>query len=459
MLHKHFRGEGSSTVESGSSQATIAPAKISSAKIGPAKIGQAKIGTPPLLLRAADWLSDAAGCLRRPLIADELIETAQRRTRLSDFGEWQFLPSLRVLLQSCEDEAALGAFGRFALRWDVLRFLENLLRLRATEKANHTPTLAPAPAVERPIFVTGLPRSGTTFLHSLLMADNANGVPHCWQTIDPAIVGDAAAETRAIRRVNRQLKLFRWIAPDFGAMHPITATAPQECCEITAHVFASLRFDTTHRVPSYRAWLDNAGHLEAYRFHRHFLAHLTRHAPAQRRWVLKCPDHVFALDAIQQVYPDARFVFVHRDPTRVLASVAHLTELLRQPFTRHLDRAAIGRQVCDRWADGAERIIAASEHLPADRVVHIRYRELTGDPAGTVARLYAKFGLPFDGAFERQIRAYVDEKPHGGYGRLRHRLEDYGIDPARERDRFADYVETFAVAPERRPRVAEDAAA
>lgn len=445
MSHKHFRGEGSSTVDFGSSPAAIAPGEISAAKLG----------TPPLLLRAADWLSDAAGFLRRPLIADELIEAAQRRAGLNDFGEWQFLPSLRMLLQSCESEAALGAFGRFALRWDVLRFLENLLHLRAAEKTSR----ASAPAIERPIFVTGLPRSGTTFLHSLLMADKANVVPRCWQTIEPAIVGHAAAESRAIRRVDRQLKLFRWIAPDFGAMHPITATAPQECCEITAHVFASLRFDTTHRVPSYRAWLDNAGHLEAYRFHRYFLSHLARHVPAGQRWVLKCPDHVFALDAIREVYPDACFVFVHRDPTRVLASVAHLTEVLRQPFTRHLDRAAIGRQVCDRWAEGAQRIVAASHKLPADRVVHIRYRELIGAPAATVERLYGRLGVPFAPEFERQIQAYVDERPNGGYGGLNHRLDDYGIDPARERHRFADYVGTFDVAPERRQRVAEEAAA
>jgi hypothetical protein len=426
-------------------------------ELGPnqATIASGGIGTPPLLLRAADWLSDTAGFLHRPLVAEEeLIAAAQRRTGLSDFGEWQFIAPLRVLLQACESEAALGAFGRFALRWDVLRFLENLLRLRAAEKANGTP----APAVERPIFVTGLPRSGTTFLHSLLVADPANAVPRCWQTIDPALVGDEAGKTRSIRKVNRQLKLFRWLAPDFGAMHPITATAPQECSEITAHVFASLRFDTTHHVPSYRAWLDSTGHLEAYRFHRRFLEHLASHSNASQRWVLKCPDHVFALDAIQQVYPDAYFIFVHRDPMRVLASVAHLTEVLRQPFTRRLDRASIGRQVCDRWAEGAERIIAASEKLPADRVVHIRYRELTGDPAGTVARLYAKLDLPFDEAFERQIKAYVDEKPNGGYGQLRHRLEDYGIDPAREQHRFADYIEAFAVAPERRRRVAEEAA-
>lgn len=426
-------------MESSPSQATIAPASI---------------GTPPLLLRAADWLSDAAGFLRRPVVAEELIAIAQRRTGLSDFGEWQFITPLRVLIEACENEAALGAFGRFALRWDALRFLENLLQLRAAEKASREA----APAIEQPIFVTGLPRSGTTFLHNLLIEDEANAVPRCWQTIHPGRAGDAAGEARSIRQVDRQLKLFRWLAPDFGAMHPITATAPQECSEINAHVFASLRFDTTHHVPSYRAWLDSAGHREAYRFHRRFLQHLARQGQARQRWVLKCPDHVFALDTIREVYPDACFVFVHRDPMRVLASVARLTEVLRQPFTRHLDRATVGRQVCDRWAEGAARVVAACKSLPKDRVVHIRYGELTGDPVGTVARLYAKFGLPYDAAFERRIKGYVDAKPNGGYGQLSHRLEDYGIDASRERERFADYVETFGVGPERRVRLAEAAA-
>jgi hypothetical protein len=426
-------------VKSSSSEATIAPVGV---------------GTPPLLLRAADWLSDTVGFLRRPLLADELIAIAQRRTGLTDFGEWQFVAPLHILLQACEDEAALGAFGRFALRWDALRFLENLLRLRAAEKASS----APPPMIDQPIFVTGLPRSGTTFLHNLLIEDAANAVPRCWQTIHPAIVGDAAGEARSIRQVDRQLRMFRCLAPDFGAMHPITATAPQECSEITAHVFSSLRFDTTHHVPSYRGWLDCAGHREAYRFHRRFLQHLAGRGEGRKRWVLKCPDHVFALDEIREVYPDARFVFVHRDPIRVLASVARLTEVLRQPFTRHLDRATVGRQVCDRWADGAERVVAACKSLPQDRVLHIRYHELTGDPVGTVARLYAAFGLPFGAPFEQRIAAYVAANPNGGYGQLSHRLEDYGIDASRERHRFADYVEAFGVGPERRLQLAGAAA-
>ena len=158
-------------------------------------------------------------------------------------------------------------------------------------------------------------------------------------------------------RVARQLRAFERLAPEFRALHPLDATSPQECSEITAHVFRSLRFDTTYRIPSYRHWLDQAGHLPAYRFHRRFLQHLQHQAPGGR-WVVKCPDHLFALDAIRAVYPDARLVFVHRDPVKVLLSVAKLTEVVRRPFTRRLDPHEIGRQESARWLDGTQRMIA-----------------------------------------------------------------------------------------------------
>ena len=416
-----------------------------SVAINPAALAAAGFSTPPRLLRIADWFADMAGFMRAPPMADALIATAQGNTGLDDFGEWQFAKPLRMLLNACESEAGLGIFGRFAVRWDALRFLENMLRLRDAEKrATHRV------AIEQPIFVTGLPRSGTTFLYNLLMEDDANAAPRCWQTIYPGVVGDPKRERRAIRGVDRQLRIFRQLAPDFDSMHPFTATTPQECSEITAHVFASLRFDTTYHIPSYRAWLDVVGHHEAYRFHRYFLEHLARHEPLGRRWILKCPEHVFALDAIRQVYPDARFVFVHRDPMRVLASVARLTEVLRQPFARRIDRASIGRQVCDHWADGATRILDARATTPADRIVHIRYRDLVGDPVATVTQLYAQFGLSCDDHLKSRIAAYVAAKPNGGYGQAqaRYRLEDYGIDAACERRRFVDYVASFDVAPE-----------
>src|SRR4051812_23006051 len=188
------------------------------------------------------------------LDADALIERAWRDTRLSDFGNTPFREGLRVFLRSCAEEADLSLFGRFGTRWDIGRFLANLLRLRDEEL--RTPTILEEP-LERPIFITGLPRSGTTFLHRLLAEDDANLVPRVWQLVHPyPKPGAGGRRDRRQQRVARQLRMFEVLAPEFRRMHPIRADSPQECSEITAHVFASLRFDTTYSVPSYRRWLD-----------------------------------------------------------------------------------------------------------------------------------------------------------------------------------------------------------
>ena len=115
------------------------------------------------------------------------------------------------------------------------------------------------------------------------------------------------------------------------------------------------------------------------------------------RWVLKCPDHVFALGAIKAVYPDARVVFVHRDPLRVLLSLSELTEVLRRPFTRHIDRCRIGPHESDRWLEATELMIEADEQQPfAEPICHIHYRSLVEDPLGSVATIYRHFGLTLD---------------------------------------------------------------
>ena len=203
-----------------------------------------------------------------------------------------------------------------------------------------------------------------------MMTDPENRAPLVWETIFPW-PSDGEPDRR-VARVARQLKMFEWLAPEFRALHPLEATSPQECSEITAHVFRSLRFDTNYQIPSYRHWLDADArrHVPAYQFHQRFLKHLqyqeTRgQSQPTRRWVLKCPEHVFALQAICAVYPDARMVFVHRDPVKVLLSVAHLTEVLRRPFCRGVDPELIGHDESARWVTGAERMIYRWATTPA----------------------------------------------------------------------------------------------
>jgi hypothetical protein len=401
--------------------------------------------------RIADTMLDALVDRRDDISADELIARARRRTGLVDFGGAPFEEALQIFLGACRDEAELSLFGRLATHWDAVRFLSNLLRLRAEEA--QTPEILEQP-IERPIFVAGLPRSGTTFLHSLLAQDHANLAPCVWQVIHPyPPPGLGGRRDPRPRQVARQLRLFGILAPQFRRMHPIHAGSPQECSEITAHIFASLRFDTTYRIPRYRRWLDETGHLEAYRFHKRFLQHLQHQAPGAGHWVLKCPDHIFALGALRAVYPDACMVFVHRDPLAVLPSVARLTEVLRRPFTRHVDKIEIGRQDSDRWLSATELMITAASDEPfREPIFHIHYLNLVNDPLGMVTALYRHFGRTLDPSAADRVSRLVQAKPNGGYGTRRSDPEDYGLDPDVERRRYARYMERFGIRSEQKKR-------
>ena len=400
-----------------------------------------------MLQGSALQIAAALFSLRAPLNPGELIATAQRRTGLTEFGETPFTGALENLLRACFEQADLSFFGRLATRWDMVRFLSNLLRMH--EEEGKVPEIRDSP-VERPIFISGLPRSGTTFLHSILAEDPANVVPRVWQLIHPYPSNGPSRDVAQLK-VARQLRLFGLLAPDFRRMHPINAVSPQECSEITAHVFASLRFDTTYRIPSYRHWLDETGHLDAYRFHKRFLQHLQYQAIGDRRWVLKCPDHVFALTAIRTVYPDARLVFVHRDPLAVLLSVARLTETLRRPFTRSIDKAEIGRQDSNRWLEATELMIsAAQEQRFAEPILHVHYLDLVTDPVATVAAVYRHFGEVLSSDTADRIGRLVEAKPNGGYRAHGSRLEEYGLDADLERERFARYMAHFGIRPEPR---------
>lgn len=389
-------------------------------------------------MKAADVAADTIGFRPRPLQAESLVADAERRAERK-FKDLSFFGPLQILLKSYNEEADLSLFGSLAVKWDVSRFLSNLLKFE--EEEERTPEILQE-EITQPIFITGLPRSGTTFLHTLLAQDPANRVPLSWQTIYPYPQAKDLRRDRRAARVNRQFRMFEKLSPGVGSLHPLAATTPQECTEITAHVFRSLRFDTTHYVPSYQRWLIGEGHLEAFRFHKRFLQHL-QHQMGSGQWVLKCPDHVFTLEAIKQVYPDARFVFVHRDPLSVLPSVAKLTELLRAPFTRKLDRFQIGQQVSERWIEGAGLI--ASDIESGDRIFHVHYRSLIANPLGTVAELYKHFDLPFSSSASTPIEDFIGKTPRGGYGINRYDFKEAGLDAARLQEQFQPYMLAFGI--------------
>jgi hypothetical protein len=391
----------------------------------------------------AFFAADEARLAPEPLIAD-----AAKGTRLDaePLADARLIEALGALTFSLREEASLSPFGRLAARWDLKRMLSTLLILADAERED--PAILTRPLAS-PIFITGLPRSGTTFLHGLLADDPLNRAPRIWEAIYPHPEHRAAEFGAGRRKVELQLKIFNRLSPGIRNLHPIEANAPEECIEITSQVFRSPRWNDVYRAPSYRAWLDASGFDEGYQFLARFLRHLQGRAQPPRRWILKSPEHVFSIDALTRIFPDAKLVFVHRDPGHVLVSAARLTELLRAPFTTTIDRREIGRRVADYWQDGMQRMVKVTDDVAfplRSRLVHVQYRSLVSDPIATIAQIYGAFGLEFSQAARQAMSAKVAQAPNGGYGANRYLPEEFGIDPERERARASVYIERFGTA-------------
>jgi hypothetical protein len=381
------------------------------------------------------------------LDAGELVKAAERRAGRS-LQSREIELALATLIDACEREADLSLFGRLAFRQDAAYRLATVLWFEAVEAER--PDIVGFD-IASPIFITGLPRSGTTFLHMLLSLDPAKRAPLSWEVLRPYPDPRHRGRDRRVQQTEYEFQTFCRLAPGLEKLHPLAATTPQECTEITASIFKSLRFDTMYRIPSWRRALAPRSHEQAFRFHKRFLQHLQSQDPggARRRWVLKCPDHVFTLKSILQVYPDAGFVFMHRDPNSVIPSVAKLTEVLRAPFTRTLDRVAIGAEVTDRCVQGANRILSASKFLPGSRVLHLHYDEVTGDPIGVLERINSYFQMSFGEDAREMVRRFLASRPRGGYGINHYDPTEFGLEASRIRRRFEPYLRVFGRASER----------
>jgi len=414
----------------------------------PAVVSRAGAPQRPLGLRAFDWVGRAllaAGLPFARLDEQALLARAARVTGLDDFGDARFHEPLRCLLASLESEAGLTPFGRIVARRDLGRLLENRLRMHDTFKRQ--PEMGDAP-IQRPLFVIGLPRTGTSILHELLAQDPANRVPMTWEVMNPWPPPERASyESDArIAQVEDHFRGIDRVLPGFQAMHPMGARLPQECVALTAHDFASLIFHTSYRIPSYQSWLDRADLRPVYASHRRWLQYLQWRCPAER-WVLKSPGHLWALDALLAIYPDARIVQTHRDPLQVVASLVSLITRLRGLASDAADPFEIGADWTTRLAAGLRLASQARERSSGGsaQFLDVRFGDLVGRELEQVRRIYDHFGMELRSEAEARMRRFLAENPRDKHGRHRYSLDFAGLDADRLRPSFADYQRRFEV--------------
>jgi hypothetical protein len=397
------------------------------------------------IVRGGGRMLDASG--RRFVRLDEasLCSAARHRARSDDFGEPAVHEPLGRLLESLESEAQLNLMGRVAAREDLTRFLANRLALEGDRRSH--PEIA-AEQIRRPLFIAGLPRSGSTLLYNLMAQDPATRVPRNWEIMFPSPPPErnTYATDGRIARADRQIRWFQRLQPEFRKIHAVGACLPEECVVILSHTFLSFQFSSMYFIPSYQSWFERQDLRPAYDFHRRFLQHLQWRCRGER-WVLKAPPHLPALDALFAVYPDAGVILTHRDPLEVVPSVASLHTVLRSTFSNVVEPAAVGPEVSRMLANDITRGIEALDRgcAPPGQVLDVRYTDLVRNPVATVERIYAHFDLPFRSDVAERMRRFPLENSAERNGRHEYSLEAFGLDADTERRRYRTYCERFSL--------------
>jgi hypothetical protein len=405
-------------------------------------------GKLPNLIRSICRFLPANGFTRVSLDRTTLLNKAYKQTGLEDFGCESSHEALGVLLKSLESDAHLNFIGRVCAHSEILRMLCNRLRLR--EDRRRHPQIADQ-IITRPIFITGLPRTGSTLLHALLAQDVSCRAPQTWEVMHPSPPPERFSYDHD-PRIGITAKELKWadiIMPGFKRVHLIDARLPQECIAIAGHSFISYLFESMYFVHSYRAWHDGQDKRPAYECHKQFLQHLQWHAPGTH-WVLKAPSHLFTLETLMQVYPDARVVMTHRDPLKVLPSCASFTEVLRGGFTDCLDRKKLGIEIARHWEKGSRRAIEfwQSNGNSHGRFSNVLYADLVRDPMAVVRLIYRHFDMELTVETEMAMMRFLAENPQNSHGVHSYSAEEFGLDRDTERRRFEFYTNFFGIEPE-----------
>jgi len=403
----------------------------------------------PLSIRAINGIGGGLRRLGLPLLEldqEQLLSAAQKATGYRDFGGDDFQVGMRHLLDSLDGEAELNIIGRLTARATLKNALENRLQLQA-HRCEH-PEVAEQ-EIRRPIFILGLPRTGTTILFNLLAEDPNNRAPLTWEVEKPCPPPEASSYTSdpRIAAMQKQLGRLSQMAPTLYAIHEFGAELPQECVAITGHEFRSVQFHIMFNVPAYQGWLDRQSYLPPLHFHRRFLQHLqSRHA--LERWVLKTPGHLDAIEELLEVYPDACIVHTHRDPIEVMPSLASLSYALRAMGSDVVDPHLVGRQQSELWGRHLRSAVEARGRLQArnDQFLDVHFEDIARDPVEVIGKIYRHFEIPFEDEARQRMNAFVAANPRGKHGTHRYCLDDFGLDREKERVRFADYCERFAIA-------------
>ncbi len=375
---------------------------------------------------------------------DELLQEATEQTGLSDFGDDDFREPLERLVKALNIQARLNDFGRLRAQMTINAGLTT--RLAIVDYLKSHPQVR-AERVVKPVFIVGLPRTGTTALHHLLNQDSSNRTLRLWEAQNPVPPPEAASYTSdpRIAKQKEGVALTETFLPGFMATHLLDAEEPDECYMLLNRNFMSVEYSAMFHIPDYANWLyAQLCKRDSYRWHKLQLQLLQSRHPGH--WVLKAPFHQLGLSEILKYYPDAIIVQTHRAPMTLVASGCSFSEVLRRSGSDHVDREEIGR-------DWMEMLAIYTRTFESDRArleprfkgqfLDIHHDDFVADPWPAIEAIYSARGTPLGDESRAAMAQWLAEHPRGKHGKHEYRLEDYGVSRAEVEVLFGDYVKRY----------------
>jgi len=379
--------------------------------------------------------------MARELVVDELIAEARRRTGLERFDRETFREGLGILVSDINrDERPDPLVER--TREVLLKALID--RLKTTAWLEGRPEVLERP-IERPIFVFGVPRTGTTLLSNLLAADPAHRSPLTWEIdnpVPPATTATLYTDPRALAALEAERKMLA-ARPEMGKYYRSSAIYPNECVFIMAHDFKTLMWESRGVLPNYRDWIFQTDVTSAYEYHKRFLQLLQAEAPGV--WNLKMPSHALNIPTILKVYPDARLIWTHRDPVTATSSFCSLITLAHQGFRGKVDVEWLSRNCPWQAVQHANRIMDARAAIGEDRIIDVHYADLMRKPLETMRGVYKSLGEDFSPAAEAGMQAWLKDNPQDKFGKHEYKLARFGLTEQGVMQLFERYLSRYEV--------------
>jgi NAD(P)-dependent dehydrogenase (short-subunit alcohol dehydrogenase family) len=395
----------------------------------------------PALLRLYNGASRVGR--QAPLDASRLLDAARASTGLHEFGDLGFLEALRTLGDSVEREARLHPLGRAILRGRLVALLANRLRVEAITREH--PEID-ALSVGAPIVIAGLQRTGTTMLHRLLAADPRTRALRSWEALHPAPLPGEGRRGSLRRKAEARMAqiALQSMAPDFFAIHPVEAAAPEEDILLLDHAFTSQTMEATLHIPSYAAWLEGEDLVPSYRYLERLLKMLLWQRGGSP-WVLKTPNHMERLREVLTVFPGALIVQTHRDPEATLASFCSMVAHGRGIFSDEVDSREIGRHWLRKVRRMIDRTLAVRDGGAESSFIDVSYEDLLSDPIAEVRRIYARAGRVLEPDAEAAMKDALRRDAQHRFGRHVYSGHDFGLGRARIDETFEGYRARFGI--------------